>query len=55
MALDLTCLEQYPDDRYCELKEQIARTFGRTPEEICVGNGSIELIRVFCSVSAQRK
>jgi len=47
---DLTSLEQYPDDGYCELKEQIARTFGRTPEEICVGNGSIELIRVFCSI-----
>jgi len=48
--MDLTTLEQYPDDGYCELKEQIALTFGRTPEEICVGNGSIELIRVFCSI-----
>ena len=43
-------LDQYPDDDYCELKEQIARTFHRTPEEICVGNGSMELIRVFCSI-----
>jgi threonine-phosphate decarboxylase len=40
----------YPDDRYDELKGKIATTFHRTPEEICVGNGSIELIRVFCSV-----
>jgi threonine-phosphate decarboxylase len=48
--MDPACLEHYPDDGYCELKEQIARTFRRAPEEICVGNGSIELIRVFCSV-----
>jgi threonine-phosphate decarboxylase len=48
--MDLTSLGQYPDDGYCELKEQIARTFHRAPEEICVGNGSIELIRVFCSI-----
>ena len=48
--VDMTSLEQYPDDGYCELKEEIARTFGRTPEEICVGNGSIEIIRVFCSI-----
>jgi threonine-phosphate decarboxylase len=48
--MDLSCLEQYPDDGYCELKEQIARTFHRSTEEICVGNGSMELIRVFCSI-----
>ncbi|MDD4137339.1 MAG: histidinol-phosphate transaminase [Methanoregula sp.] len=40
----------YPDDTYTELKDRIARVFHRRPEEICVGNGSIELIRVFCSV-----
>lgn len=40
----------YPDDCYHELKERIARTYNRKSEEICVGNGSIELIRVFCSV-----
>jgi threonine-phosphate decarboxylase len=43
-------LEYYPDDTYSELKEQIGRAFGRDPGEICVGNGSIELIRVFASV-----
>jgi len=47
---DLSSLGYYPDDSYHELKEQISRTFHRTPDEICVGNGSIELIRVFCSV-----
>lgn len=43
-------LEYYPDDSYAALKERIATAFGRRPEEICVGNGSIELIRAFCSV-----
>ncbi|MDP3565200.1 MAG: histidinol-phosphate transaminase [Methanoregula sp.] len=44
-------LASYPDDSYHELKKRIAATFHRSPEEICVGNGSIELIRVFCSVA----
>jgi threonine-phosphate decarboxylase len=43
------CLEHYPDDCYSLLKEEISRVFHRPPEEIAVGNGSIELIRVFCS------
>ncbi|MFA4848868.1 MAG: histidinol-phosphate transaminase [Methanoregula sp.] len=43
-------LTSYPDDSYYELKERIAAVFHRNPDEICVGNGSIELIRVFCSV-----
>ena len=40
----------YPDNEYHRLKECIARIFHRDRDEICVGNGSIELIRVFCSV-----
>jgi threonine-phosphate decarboxylase len=52
-------LGYYPDDTYSELKERIGTIFHRPPEEICVGNGSIELIRVFCSVvfrdSSRRK
>lgn len=43
-------LEHYPDDSYWRLKEKISGTFHRPPEEICVGNGSIELIRVCCGV-----
>jgi threonine-phosphate decarboxylase len=43
-------LEQYPDDSYARLKEVIAARFSRNVDEITVGNGSIELIRVFCSV-----
>ncbi|MFA5236316.1 MAG: aminotransferase class I/II-fold pyridoxal phosphate-dependent enzyme [Methanoregula sp.] len=47
---DPVCLSSYPDNEYVQLKECIAHAFHRDPEEICVGNGSIELIRVFCSV-----
>jgi len=42
-------LGSYPDEEYAELKELISAVFSRKPEEIAVGNGSIELIRVFCS------
>ncbi len=44
------CLSSYPDNDYSRLKECIAQVFHRDTDEICVGNGSIELIRVFCSV-----
>jgi len=44
-------LGNYPDDQYEALKKSIAKTFSRRTEEICVGNGSIELIRVYCNVS----
>nr|WP_320160651.1 histidinol-phosphate transaminase [uncultured Methanoregula sp.] len=47
---DPDSLTSYPDDSYYELKETIAHIFHRNPEEICVGNGSAEIIRVFCSV-----
>ncbi|MEN6395601.1 MAG: aminotransferase class I/II-fold pyridoxal phosphate-dependent enzyme, partial [Methanoregula sp.] len=52
---DPGCLSSYPDNEYIQLKECIAHTFHRKPEEICVGNGSIELIRVFCSVMLSGK
>lgn len=51
-AVDL-CV--YPDDAYTALKEKIGRVFSRDPEEICVGNGSAELIRVYCSVVLSSK
>jgi len=41
-------LSCYPDDQYIALKETISRRFNRPADEIAVGNGSIELIRVFC-------
>jgi threonine-phosphate decarboxylase len=47
-------LAYYPDDTYSALKDRIARVFSRDPAEICVGNGSVEIIRVFCSVTLGR-
>lgn len=41
-------LDSYPDDRYMAVKEAISARFNRPVDEIAVGNGSIELIRVFC-------
>jgi threonine-phosphate decarboxylase len=49
-SCDPSCLSQYPDNDYTLLKETIARTFHCNQDEVCVGNGSMELIRVFCSV-----
>ncbi len=40
----------YPDDTYSALKDKIGRVFPRPSDEICVGNGSAELIRVYCTV-----
>ncbi|PKG33538.1 histidinol-phosphate transaminase [Methanoregula sp.] len=48
--LDPECLKYYPDDSYSSLKDRIGKVFHRNPEEICVGNGSIEVLRAFCSV-----
>ncbi|MDI6719374.1 MAG: histidinol-phosphate transaminase [Methanomicrobiales archaeon] len=53
-SVDPSDLERYPDDTYAALKEAIGRTFRRPTEEICVGNGSIELIRVFCAAVLER-
>ncbi|MDO5844975.1 MAG: histidinol-phosphate transaminase [Methanocorpusculum sp.] len=47
-------LSVYPDDSYSALKEKIAKVFSRNPDEICVGNGSAELIRVYCSVKLSK-
>jgi threonine-phosphate decarboxylase len=47
-------LSGYPDDTYSGLKERIGEVFCRDPREICVGNGSIEIIRVFCAVTLGR-
>ncbi len=43
-------LGDYPDDTYLDLKEAIGSAFSRNPEEIAVGNGSVELIRIFAQV-----
>ncbi len=46
---DPATLKDYPDDQYETLKEVIGRRFRRDAAEIAVGNGSVELIRAFCS------
>jgi len=51
---DIQALSDYPDDTYSDLKSVIARTFQRTPDEICVGNGSVELIRAFCYAALKK-
>jgi len=48
---DPSSLSSYPDDRYEALREVIGRTFHRPPEEIAVGNGSMEIIRIFCQAT----
>lgn len=50
-SFSLEDLGKYPDDSYEALKKTIAKVFSRTPDEVCVGNGSIEIIRVYCAVS----
>ena len=40
-------ISEYPDDSFYELKRSIAVNFRCDPEEICVGNGSIEVIRSY--------
>ena len=52
---DPKLLEYYPDDTYSILKERIGSVYGRDPSEICVGNGSVEIIRAFCNVTLGRK
>ena len=49
MSFDKKSLGYYPDDSYSALKSEIARLFHRKPDEITVGNGSVEIIRVFCA------
>lgn len=46
---DASALKDYPDDHYEALKEEIGKKFGRDVTEVAVGNGSVELIRAFCS------
>lgn len=44
-------LDAYPDDNYTTLRECISRVSGRNTDEIAIGNGSIELIRVYCQAA----
>jgi threonine-phosphate decarboxylase len=51
---DPSSIGSYPDDRYEALREAIGRRFHRAPEEIAVGNGSMEIIRIFCQAALNR-
>jgi threonine-phosphate decarboxylase len=42
-------LTSYPDDNYTVLRETISGIFGRPVGEIALGNGSIEILRIFCA------
>lgn len=48
LSIPEDALTRYPDDEYWLLKETIARHHGCTPENITVGNGSVEVIRTLC-------
>lgn len=49
LTCDAEMVGAYPDDRYEALKEAISRVFGRGADEIAVGNGSVEIIRTYCT------
>lgn len=46
--ISVDAIRDYPDDQYSHLKETIAHHHGRKPQEICLGNGSAEVIRTLC-------
>ena len=48
LRIPLDALCRYPDDEYSELKHVIARYHGCEPDNITVGNGSVEVIRTLC-------
>ena len=45
-ALSSAVIDRYPDADSAELKRTIAKSFSMTPENIIVGSGSMELIRL---------
>ncbi len=45
---DKSLVSFYPDDGYPRLKEEIARIEGCSPDMVCLGNGSVEIMRTFC-------
>ena len=47
-------LHRYPDPRGHDLRAALASHHGITPDELCLGNGSNELIDLICRVFARR-
>lgn len=48
IAQGLSCLTAYPDIQYRRLRKVIAQYLGCEPDEVLVGNGSMEIIDYFC-------
>ena len=48
LSIPVDAIIQYPDDEYSVIKQVIARHHGCEPENITVGNGSVEVIRTLC-------
>lgn len=48
-------LHRYPDPRAHDLREALAAHHAVRPEELCIGNGSNELIDLVCRVFADRR
>ena len=57
-ALDLSIGREevcfYPDVSYTSLKRTIAAYHGCAPDQVAVGNGSVELIRLICMATLQK-
>jgi threonine-phosphate decarboxylase len=50
MEKNLDCVEHYPDPNPEWLLEDIAKSLGLSAENIVIGNGSTELIYLFCEI-----
>jgi threonine-phosphate decarboxylase len=49
----LAAVTAYPDIQYRELRRAIARYLGCVPEEVLVGNGSMEILDYFCQIAGR--
>jgi threonine-phosphate decarboxylase len=54
LSLELSDVCFYPDDEYSSLKRVIAAFHGCTQDQVAVGNGSVELIRLICMMALQK-
>ena len=54
LTIDALALHRYPDPRGHELREALSAHHGVRAKELCLGNGSNELIDLICRVFASR-
>ncbi len=50
---DLRCLLAYPDIQYRALRREIAAYLGCEPDEVMVGNGSVDILDHFCRTASR--